>query len=83
LLNIKVIIVIVLKVQVIILYVATKKYLLDVPVENITRFESEFFEFLDTQYPQVPQAIKEEQVISDETEKTLVTAIEEFKKRFH
>ena len=39
--------------------------------------------FLDTQYPQVPQAIKEEQVISDETEKTLVTAIEEFKKRFH
>ena len=69
--------------QVIILYVATKKYLLDVPVENITRFESEFFEFLDTQYPQVPQAIKEEQVISDETEKTLVTAIEEFKKRFH
>ena len=69
--------------RVIILYVATKKYLLDVPVENITRFESEFFEFLDTQYPQVPQAIKEEQVISDETEKTLVTAIEEFKKRFH
>ena len=69
--------------QVIILYVATKKYLLDVPVEDITRFESEFFEFLDTQYPQVPQAIKEEQVISDETEKTLVTAIEEFKKRFH
>ena len=69
--------------QVIILYVATKKYLLDVPVEKITRFESEFFEFLDTQYPQVPQAIKEEQVISDETEKTLVTAIEEFKKRFH
>ena len=69
--------------QVIILYVATKKYLLDVPVEDITRFESEFFEFLDTQYPQVPQAIKTEQVISDETEKSLVAAIEEFKKRFH
>ena len=68
--------------QVIILYVATKKYLLDVPVSEITRFESEFFEFLDTKYPQVPRAIKETQVISDETEKELVAAIEEFKGRF-
>ena len=68
--------------QVIILYVATKKYLLDIPVSEITRFESEFFEFLDTQYPQVPKAIKDEKVISDETEKQLVNAIEDFKKKF-
>ncbi|MEZ3479907.1 MAG: F0F1 ATP synthase subunit alpha, partial [Lachnospiraceae bacterium] len=58
------------------------KYLLDVPVADITRFEAELFEFLDTKYPQVPKAIKETQVISDETEKTLVAAIEEFKGRF-
>ena len=68
--------------QVIILYVATKKYLLDVPVADITRFESEFFEFLDTQYPEIPQSIKEQQVMSDEIEAKLVVAIEEFKKRF-
>ena len=68
--------------QVIILYVATKKYLLDVPVADITRFEGEFFEFLDTQYPEIPQSIKEQQVMSDETETKLVAAIEEFKKRF-
>lgn len=68
--------------QVIILYVATKKYLLDVPVADITRFESELFEFLDAQYPEIPQAIKTEKVISDETEAKLVAAIEEFKKRF-
>ena len=68
--------------QVIILYVATKKYLLDVPVADITRFESEFFEFLDTQYPEIPQSIKEQQVMSDEIEAKLVAAIEEFKKRF-
>lgn len=68
--------------QVIILFVATRKYLLDVPVADITRFEAELFEFLDTKYPQVPKAIKETQVISDETEKTLVAAIEEFKGRF-
>ena len=68
--------------QVIILYVATKKYLLDVPVADITRFESELFEFLDAQHPEIPQAIKTEKVISDETEAKLVAAIEEFKKRF-
>ena len=68
--------------QVIILFVATRKYLLDVPVADITRFEAELFEFLDTKYPQVPQAIRDEKVISDETEKTLVAAIEEFKGRF-
>ena len=68
--------------QVIILYVATKKYLLDVPVADITRFESEFFEFLDTQYPEIPQSIKEQQVMSDEIEAKLVKAIDEFKKRF-
>ena len=68
--------------QVIILYVATKKYLLDVPVADITRFESEFFEFLDAQYPEIPQSIKEQQVMSAEIEAKLVKAIDEFKKRF-
>lgn len=68
--------------QVIIIYVATNKYLLDVAVEDITRFETELFEFLDTKYPEVPTKIAEEKVISDETEATLKKAIEEFKKQF-
>ncbi len=68
--------------QVIIIYVVTNKYLLDVPVEDITRFESEFFEFLDTKYPEVPNAIATEKVISDETEDTLKKAIDEFKASF-
>ena len=68
--------------QVIIIYVATNKYLLDVAVEDITRFESEFFEFLDTKYPEVPNAIATEKVISDETEETLKKAIGEFKASF-
>ena len=64
------------------LYAATKKYLLDIPVEDITRFEKEFFEFLDTKYAEVPKAIKETQVISDETEAAVVKAITEFKEQF-
>ena len=68
--------------QVIIIYAVTNKYLLDVPVEDITRFETEFFEFLDTKYPEVPGNIATEKVISEETESILKKAIEEFKKSF-
>lgn len=69
--------------QVIIIYVVTNKYLLDVPVADITRFEKELFEFLDTKYPEVPGAIEKEHVISEETEATLKKAVEEFKGQFH
>ena len=68
--------------QVIIIYVATNKYLLDVPVEDITRVEAELCEFLDTKYPEVPKNIAEEKVISEETEQIFVKAIKEFKAQF-
>lgn len=68
--------------QVIIIYAATNKYLLDVPVEDITRFEKELFEFLNTKYPEVPNNIALEKVISEETEETLKKAIAEFKGSF-
>lgn len=68
--------------QVIIIYAATNKYLLDIPVEDITRFEQEFFAFIDTKYPEVPENIAKEKVISPETEEVLVKAIGEFKADF-
>ena len=68
--------------QVIIIFVATRKYLLDVAVSDITRFESEFFDFIDMKYPEIPSAIRNESVISDETEAKLIAAVEEFKKSF-
>ena len=68
--------------QVIIIYVVTNKYLLDVAVEDITRFETEFFEFLDTKYPEVPSAIAQNKEINDETDAKLKKAIEEFKAQF-
>ncbi len=68
--------------QVIIIYAATNKYLLDVPVDSITRFERELFEFLDTKYAEIPRSIAEERVISEQTEELLVKAIGEFKAQF-
>ena len=68
--------------QVIIIYAATRKYLLDIPVEQILPFEKALFEYVDTKYPDIPEAIRTEKVISDETEAKLVKAIEECKADF-
>ena len=68
--------------QVIIIYAATNKYLLSVPVADITRFEKELFEFIDTKYPEIPASIASEKVITEENEATLKKAIEEFKAQF-
>ncbi|WP_343207872.1 F0F1 ATP synthase subunit alpha [Anaerolentibacter hominis] len=68
--------------QVIIIYAAVKKYLLDIPVEKVLEFEKEFFEFLDTKYPEIPDSIRDEKIISENTEEQLNHAIEEFKAEF-
>ena len=68
--------------QVIIIYAVTRKLLIDIPTDAIGRFETELFAFIDTKYPQIPKTIKETKVMSEETEKELVNAINEFKKQF-
>ena len=68
--------------QVIIIYAATRKHLLDIAVEDILRFETELFEFIQTKYPEIPESIKTEKVITEENEAALVKAIEEFKLQF-
>ena len=54
--------------QVMIIYAATNKYLMDIPVADILPFEKALFEYVDTKYPEVPEAIRTEKVISEETE---------------
>ena len=68
--------------QIIIIFVATKKYLLDIPVENVLRFQDEFFEFIDTKYSEIPEEIRTKKEMSKELEEKLVNAITEFKKDF-
>jgi len=68
--------------QVIIIYAATKKYLLDVAVDKIQEFEKGLFDFIDTKYADIPKSIRETKEITDETEKSLINAITEFKKEF-
>ena len=68
--------------QVIIIYAATKKYLLDIAVEDILPFEKGLFEYIDTKHPNIPSSIREKKEMDDATEKELITAIEEYKRVF-
>ena len=69
--------------QVIIIYAATKKFLLDVEVDDILEFEKGLFEFIDTKYPELPEGIRTEKQLTEDIEVLMVKAIEEFKKEFN
>ena len=68
--------------QVIIIYAATKKYLMDIPVADVLRFEKELFDFIDTKYPEIPASIAATREMNEETEQKLIKAIEECKASF-
>ena len=65
-----------------IIYAATKKYLLDVPVDDILDFEHGFLEYMKTQHPDVAQSIREAKEIVPKTEEKLQSALESYKKEF-
>ena len=68
--------------QVIIIYAATKKYLLDIEVSDVLRFEEELFEYIKTKYPNIPESIKSTKELSEEVEQELIKAITELKEKF-
>jgi len=66
--------------QVIQLFAGARGYLDDVPVEQVTEFETELLRFITTSNAELVKAIEKDRAISDETEKKLRAAIEEFRK---
>lgn len=68
--------------QVMIIFAAINKYLTTVPVDQVGKFEKEFIEFMDNSHREVGKAIKTEGKITDDTEKKLRAAIEEFLPKF-
>ncbi|PRZ43396.1 ATP synthase F1 subcomplex alpha subunit [Antricoccus suffuscus] len=68
--------------QVVSIYLGTNGHLDVVAIEDVSRFESEFHEFLRHQHPDVMGSIKESRELSDAAADELETAITEFQKRF-
>ena len=68
--------------QIIIIYAAVKKLLLDIAVEDILDFESGLFDYIKTKYPEIPESIRTEKVMKEEIEESLRKAIGEYKEQF-
>lgn len=68
--------------QIMILYAGVNNFLMDIPVNEIKRFEKEYLEFMNTHHSEIPNEITDKHVLTDENKKKLNDAIEEFKKMF-
>ena len=64
--------------QVMIIHAVTNDLLSDIPVNNIARFETELFQFININYPEIGKKILENGDFTQE----LTSAIKEFKKKF-
>ena len=68
--------------QVVSIWAGGNGYLDDVPVEDISRFEGDFLEFLQRSHAGVLQTIRESLELAEDTVTALKDAIEEFRKGF-
>jgi F-type H+-transporting ATPase subunit alpha len=68
--------------QVLVLYVATSGGLDNVAVSDVRRFEKEFVQFAETNYPGVLKDIATKKALDDGIKATIKTALDGFKERF-
>jgi F-type H+-transporting ATPase subunit alpha len=64
--------------QVIVLYIATGKYLMEVPNRDVKSFNKKALEFVREKYPQIPAAIVETGDLKPDTEALLKQALDEY-----
>ncbi|MDQ6690566.1 MAG: F0F1 ATP synthase subunit alpha, partial [Gemmatimonadota bacterium] len=64
--------------QVMVIFAVTNGFLDQIEVNEIKEWERAFLEFVDQQFPQVPQRIRTEKILSKETEADLRRAIENY-----
>ena len=67
--------------QLIILYAATNKYLMKIPVKDVRQFNKELIEFLKEKYPGIGEVINSTGELTPEVEEMLKKGIEEFGQR--
>jgi F-type H+-transporting ATPase subunit alpha len=68
--------------QVLSIYIATSGAMDSVPVADVRRFESEFLQFVETNYPPVLKNIATKKALDDSIRAEIKTAVDGFKERF-
>ena len=67
--------------QVIIIFAVVNRFLIDIPREKVSDFQNELFAYLDANYSEIADTIRDTKVIDDVKDK-LTSAITEFKAKF-
>ncbi len=65
--------------QAVILYLATGGFLLDIPVKEVRKFNTDALKYMKENYPEITESIRQTGKMQPEMEETLKKAIEEFK----
>ena len=68
--------------QVVSIWAGSNGYLDDVPIEDVSRFEHDFLEYLRRSHEGILTAIRETKALSEDTVTALKDAVEEFRKSF-
>lgn len=68
--------------QIVLIYAATNGYLDEIPLDNLHRFEKEYFEFLDNMHKNVLDDILDKKEITKENNEKLAAAIKSFVSNF-
>ncbi|HHY79861.1 F0F1 ATP synthase subunit alpha [Thermoanaerobacter thermohydrosulfuricus] len=68
--------------QVIAIYTVMNRYVADIEVEQVRPFVKGLLEFLDINYPEIKQSIRDTKDLSSETEEKLKAAILEYKEKY-
>jgi F-type H+-transporting ATPase subunit alpha len=68
--------------QVVAIFLGTKGHLDSVPVEDVSKFETEFLDHLRASHPEILKGIRETKQLSDEISDKLTEVVEQFKKGF-
>lgn len=68
--------------QIVIIFAGTKGYLDKIPVNKITKFESDLYPFIEAKYPKIFEVLSSKKTIDGDLEQLLKQALEEFKNIF-
>ncbi len=68
--------------QILIIYAVVNNMLSAIPLELITKFEAELFEYIDGAYPAITEEIRNTKALSEEAMAKLKTAISELSEKF-
>ena len=66
--------------QIVIIFAATKKLLLDVPTDKVLEFQDKLLRFIESKHPEIAAEIRDKKEISDDLAKRLTDVINECKK---